>query len=390
MDGMSMKRRGNELGDILFEAREAKGLSLDDLVELTDVRRSYLLALESGHYAELSEASYAKKALRLYAQAVGLDVTRMLHIFRQEQRRAAQTEVDAPKAASTAYSAFEMEEDGSEDEGFYEVERTSSPRRATGPVISAFGRFATTLMLVVGVVVLALWGFNALLFGPTPSTQAAPESEALVATAPAGASTDPVRPDVASASAPAGLILLSVNTTPPGANVSVDGLPFDAVSPVTDAPVRAGARRTVRVSMAGYGSVEQTIDLTRSRNLNISLSPAVGAVDPAEETAGVAGGLTAPNAANTASAPGETAATSARGTAVFVVGAPAWLEVYAGPARGEGERLYYGTAEAGETLTFDLPVYVHTGNGGGVSLAVDGEDRGTLGADGQVTGRALP
>ena len=366
-----MNRRGDgQLGDILFEAREAKGLSLDDLVKLTDVRRSYLIALESGHYTELSEASYAKQALRLYAQAVGLDVTRMLHIFRQEQRRADRAEADAPKVIASAHT----ESDTDEAAAFYGADERA---RSARPTIGAFGRFATTLMLVVGVVVLALWGFNALLFQPTPYTRAVPESsEVLEATPATGASTDPVRPDTTS-SGPADLILLSVNTTPPGANVSVDGLPFDALSPVVDAPVRAGVDRTVRVSMAGYESVEQTVDLTRSRNLNISLSPDLGSTEEVLSAASDTGAVTSE-------------ATSAEGTAVIVVDAPAWLEVYASTARGEGERLYYGTAEAGETLTFELPVYVHTGNGGGVSLALNGEDRGTLGENGQVTGRALP
>ena len=72
----------------MLEAREARGLSLDDLVARTDVRRSYLIALESGRYEALPEADKAKKALRLYAQSVGLDVTRTLHIYRQEQRQA--------------------------------------------------------------------------------------------------------------------------------------------------------------------------------------------------------------------------------------------------------------------------------------------------------------
>ena len=384
MGGTSMNRGGNgQLGDILLEAREAKGLSLDDLVELTDVRRSYLIALESGHYTELSEASYAKKALRLYAQAVGLDVARMLHIFRQEQRRADKAadkaEADAPKlAASTSSDSVDTDEAAA----FYgATERT----RSAGPVISAFGRFATTLMLVVGVVVLALWGFNALLFQPTPYTQAVPDAE--VSTT--GTNADSVGAGTTSPNVtPADLILLSVNTTPPGASVSVDGLPFNAVSPVLDAPVRAGASRTVRVSMVGYRSVEQTVDLTQSRNLNISLSPDVGSTAAAEPLSTPTASNTAPNTDEVTSEATETS--SAEGTAVFVVDAPAWLEVYKSTARGEGERLYYGTAEAGETLTFALPVYVHTGNGGGVNVAIDGEDRGTLGTSGQVTGRALP
>ena len=369
-----MNRKDNEqLGDILLEAREARGLSLDDLVELTDVRRSYLIALESGHYAALSEPVYAKTALRRYAQAVGLDATRMLSIYRQEQRRAEVLEPDV--AATSAPKPSFSDADTEEATAFYGRE----PDQRGGARIGAFGRFATTLMLIIGVVVLALWGFNALLFQPTPYTEAVPG-------APADTSPDiqtSAPSEAASENTPSDdLILLSVNTTPPGARVSIDGLPFDAVSPILDAPVSAGEDRTVQVSLAGYESVEQRVDLTQSRNLNIALSPAadsaanaVIAVEPADS----------PNQTEAPETP-----VQAEGSAVFVVEAPAWLEVYGGSARGEGERLYYGTAEAGETLTFDLPIYVHTGNGGGVSYAVGGEDRGVLGEDGQVTGLALP
>ena len=374
LDGRSMNRKDNEqLGDILLEAREARGLSLDDLVELTDVRRSYLIALESGHYAALSEPVYAKTALRRYAQAVGLDVTRMLSIYRQEQRRA-EALPESNAAASITSEPSLSDADTEEATAFYGREQGRGGAR-----IGAFGRFATTLMLVIGVVVLALWGFNALLFQPTPYTEAVPGAPAdtspdIQTSAPSEAASEDTPSD--------DLILLSVNTTPPGARVSIDGLPFDAVSPILDAPVSAGEDRTVQVSLAGYESVEQRVDLTQSRNLNIALSPAADSA---------ANAVIAVEPADTSSTPAtpETPV-QVEGSAVFIVEAPAWLEVYGGSARGEGERLYYGTAEAGETLTFDLPIYVHTGNGGGVSYAVGGEDRGVLGEDGQVTGLALP
>ena len=351
---MTIHTSSQRLGDLLLEAREARGLSLDDLVAKTDVRRSYLIALESGHYEALPEADKAKKALRLYAQNVGLDVTRTLHIYRQEQRQAESNVVAETSSEGTPYSS----------------ERAARPVR---PKLGAFGRFATTLMLVVGVVAVALWGFNALLFQPSVPvgiTQSVSETPANAdATTPTQVA--PTTSSTSAATSTPDLILLSVNTTPPGAEVRIDGLPFNAVSPILDAPVSAGAERTIQVSLPGYESVEQTLDLTRNRNLNLSLSPVIGAVEATDTPADTRG------------------ATSAQGTAVLVVNAPAWLEVYRGSARG-GERLYYSTAQAGETLTFDLPVYVHTGNGGGVSLAVNGEDRGTLGTPGQVTGRDLP
>ena len=357
---MNISTSSQRLGDLLLEAREARGLSLDDLVAKTDVRRSYLIALESGRYEALPEADKAEKALRLYAQNVGLDVTRTLHIYRQEQRR----------AESNIVAETSSEEVSLTEQTPHSRERTARP---TGPRLGAFGRFATTLMLVVGVVAVALWGFNALLFQPTAPigvTQGVSEAPANAdATTPAQVA--PTTSSTPAAAPTPDLILLSVNTTPPGAEVRIDGLPFNAVSPILDAPVSAGAERTIEVSLPGYESVEQTVDLTRNRNLNLSLSPVMGAVEVTDTPADTRG------------------ATSAQGTVVLVVNAPAWLEVYQGTARG-GERLYYSTAQAGETLTFDLPVYVHTGNGGGVSLAVNGEDRGVLGTNGQVTGRALP
>ena len=184
-------------------------------------------------------------------------------------------------------------------------------------------------MLVVGVVTVALWGFNALLFQPTVPigvTQGVSEPPANAdATTPAQVA--PTTSSTPAAAPTPDLILLSVNTTPPGAEVRIDGLPFNAVSPILDAPVSAGAERTIQVSLPGYESVEQTLDLTRNRNLNLSLSPVIGAAEAADT-------------------PADTRATSAQGTAVLVVNAPAWLEVYQGAARG-GERLYYSTAEAG-------------------------------------------
>ena len=56
--------------------------------------------------------------------------------------------------------------------------------------------------------------------------------------------------------------------------------------------------------------------------------------------------------------------------------AEAWLEVYSGSARS-GERLVYETAEPGKTYSFRAPVYIFSGNAGGVS----GRHRGHVGAN---------
>lgn len=74
------------LGDVLREARVAKGLELNDIAEITHVRKEHLQALEEGRYGDLPEDIYARNFLRLYAQAVGLDDTKLLERFARERR----------------------------------------------------------------------------------------------------------------------------------------------------------------------------------------------------------------------------------------------------------------------------------------------------------------
>lgn len=65
-----------------------------------------------------------------------------------------------------------------------------------------------------------------------------------------------------------------------------------------------------------------------------------------------------------------------------------WLEVYTGEARGDGERLAYQMLEAGQTLQFPLPVFVHAGNSQALQVTVDGQALGAHGDD--VTGKRYP
>ena len=62
-----------ELGTSLREARERRGLSLDDAEAATMIRGRYLGALENERFDQLPEGAYRKSFLREYAAYLGLD-----------------------------------------------------------------------------------------------------------------------------------------------------------------------------------------------------------------------------------------------------------------------------------------------------------------------------
>ena len=64
-----------EIGKVLREARVAKGLSIDDIQELTKIQKRYLEAIEEGNYRILPGQFYVKAFIRQYAEAVGVDTT---------------------------------------------------------------------------------------------------------------------------------------------------------------------------------------------------------------------------------------------------------------------------------------------------------------------------
>ncbi|MBE7146014.1 helix-turn-helix domain-containing protein [Bacillus mycoides] len=67
-----------ELGQKLTEAREAKGLSIDQLHEITKIQKRHLVAIEEGKYDVLPGAFYARAFIKQYADAVGLNGEELL------------------------------------------------------------------------------------------------------------------------------------------------------------------------------------------------------------------------------------------------------------------------------------------------------------------------
>lgn len=68
----------SDLGQKLKEARLAKGLSLNDVQELTKIRKRYLEAIEAGDYKVLPGSFYVRAFIKTYAETVGIDPDELL------------------------------------------------------------------------------------------------------------------------------------------------------------------------------------------------------------------------------------------------------------------------------------------------------------------------
>lgn len=73
-----------ELGNRLKEAREAKGLTLDDLQEITKIQKRYLSCIEQGKYDVIPGKFYVRAFIKQYAEAVDIDPETLFEEFRHE------------------------------------------------------------------------------------------------------------------------------------------------------------------------------------------------------------------------------------------------------------------------------------------------------------------
>ncbi|WP_182917121.1 helix-turn-helix domain-containing protein [Bacillus sp. PK3_68] len=73
-----------ELGNRLREAREAKGLSLADVQEMTKIQKRYLKGIEEGNYELMPGKFYVRAFIKQYAEAVGLDHEQLFEEYKNE------------------------------------------------------------------------------------------------------------------------------------------------------------------------------------------------------------------------------------------------------------------------------------------------------------------
>jgi len=74
-------------GQTLKDAREARGLSLDEVAKTTRIARHHLEALEKGDLDALPAGPFAKGFIEAYAKALGLDPRPAVDAYRREAKK---------------------------------------------------------------------------------------------------------------------------------------------------------------------------------------------------------------------------------------------------------------------------------------------------------------
>lgn len=71
----------DSLGEFFRQAREARGLTLDEVASKTRIHPAFLMALEEGNFAKLPDQVFAKGFVRSYARSLGLDEEEAIRRF---------------------------------------------------------------------------------------------------------------------------------------------------------------------------------------------------------------------------------------------------------------------------------------------------------------------
>jgi cytoskeletal protein RodZ len=82
-----------ELGNRLKEAREAKGLSLDELQTITKIQKRYLVGIEEGNYTIMPGKFYVRAFIKQYAEAVDLNPEEIFDLYKGDVPEVASTEL---------------------------------------------------------------------------------------------------------------------------------------------------------------------------------------------------------------------------------------------------------------------------------------------------------
>ena len=235
------------LGEWLKQAREARGLSIEAVIQQTRIPRRHIEALEHDVLG-LLPYFYERAEVRAFARAVGVD------------ERLAIERLDAVAVAAPS----------------------PLPAAEPSPQLTDRLPLASALIAVVAVALVA-WSAGRPGAGDAQAPRLTADVPVHIEAAPASAFA--VTPTVAPAAAVPVLsetphaemiTQLVVRTQPEGARVTVDGIGW-GTSPVAIRHLPPGDKR-IRVSKPGYGSSERVVAVAAGdrESVDIALVPLVG------------------------------------------------------------------------------------------------------------------
>ena len=124
----------DELGSLLREAREVKGLTLAEAQESTRINSSYLQALEEGRYDQLPSQVHVRGYLRNYAKYLMLDPNPLLE--RYELNQASHEAIAPLNSEPQPFTGPALQ--SREDRVFYDpvnMEVSATGRRESGSIV---------------------------------------------------------------------------------------------------------------------------------------------------------------------------------------------------------------------------------------------------------------
>ncbi len=322
----------SDLGRQLRDARLARGLSLDDVQEMTKIRKRYLEAIEAGDFKVLPGSFYVRAFIKTYAEAVGISPDELL----QEHQDA----VPEPEVESV-------------------MEPVVQPRRAARRNAATAGRsgklLSTILMWTFPILIIVLvWVFvikqnsSPKIAENTPTTgQQQQQQEGNK----------------------------GGTTTPPATNTS----PETSGQEGTSQPNGGGTQQNGESSPEGTagGEATGTPEGTPEGTTDGGTTDLSGAT-PVVSESGKQGRNTLFDVNYTGSEPVK--------VNIEATG-QSWLEVYKS-ADSSGERLFFNNTESGQSLSYDLTdsgLYIKSGNSRATNITINGQPI----TDGKATSRIV-
>jgi cytoskeletal protein RodZ len=155
-----------DIGGELRAARQARGISIDDVSRVTKVSPSLLRAIEENAFDTIPGGVFTRGYLRAYARQVGLDPDALVQRYRDE---------------------FEPPPPAQDGNG----EPIASDSRVAAPDVSDDSAgTGQSQMLQIAVILFVAVAYLVSLRPPRPAAEVAPAPAAVAAAAPASASTD--------------------------------------------------------------------------------------------------------------------------------------------------------------------------------------------------------
>ena len=146
-----------EIGQKLKAAREAMGLSLEEVEQATKIRRKYLQALENEQFDLLPGAVYAKAFLKNYARFLNMDVAETIEAYNRLFNREAPRETPGETIRETLKET-PKEAPPERSPARAVPRRTKEPVKVRAPGKPRYLLYAAFLIVLMGLAISLFYG----------------------------------------------------------------------------------------------------------------------------------------------------------------------------------------------------------------------------------------